>query len=62
MAITSPPATGSAPPDRPVPWPRATNGTPAFAQSRTIACTSAADEGNATAAGVSRRWGSASHS
>ena len=27
--MTMPPATGSAPPDRPVPWPRATNGTPA---------------------------------
>ncbi len=38
--MTRPPATGSAPPDRPVPWPRATNGTPARAHSRTIACTS----------------------
>ena len=27
-AITMPPSTGSAPPDRPVPWPRGTNGTP----------------------------------
>ena len=26
--MTTPPGTGSAPPERPVPWPRATNGTP----------------------------------
>ena len=44
-AMTHAAGTGSAPPDRPVPWPRATNGTPRVVQSRTIACTSAADAG-----------------
>ena len=35
--ITTPSATGSAPPERPVPAPRATNGTPCSWQSRTTA-------------------------
>ena len=43
--MTTPPGTGSAPPESPVPWPRATNGTPSRAQTRTTACTSAADAG-----------------
>src|SRR5437899_2191702 len=39
--MTMPPATGNAPPDSPVPWPRATNGTPSRAHALTTACTSA---------------------
>ena len=44
-AMTMPPATGRAPPESPVPWPRATNGTALRGQSRTTAWTSAADDG-----------------
>ena len=43
--MTTPSATGSAPPERPVPAPRATNGTWCSWQSRTTACTSAAERG-----------------
>ena len=43
--MTIPSATGSAPPERPVPAPRATNGTPSRAQSRTTACTSSVEPG-----------------
>jgi hypothetical protein len=53
--ITIPSATGSAPPERPVPAPRATNGICASLQIRTTACTSSASAGKATRAGVTRR-------
>ena len=43
--ITMPSATGSAPPESPVPAPRATKGTPSRAQMRTTACTSAVEPG-----------------
>ena len=39
VTISTPSACGSAPPDSPVPEPRATNGTPASAQARTVAAT-----------------------
>ena len=39
--MTIPSATGSAPPESPVPAPRATNGIAASLQMRTTACTSA---------------------
>ena len=43
--MTIPSATGSAPPESPVPAPRATNGMPASLQMRTTACTSAGRRG-----------------
>ena len=46
-----PSSTGSAPPDRPEPAPRATHGTPACAQARTHAWTSAAEPGSTAARG-----------
>ena len=60
--ITIPSATGSAPPESPVPAPRATNGIAASLQMRTTACTSAVVAGNATSAGITRRPVSPSHS
>ena len=53
---------GSAPPDSPVPLPRATNGTPACAHAATIAATSAAEPGSTTSAGTQRCAVSPSHS
>jgi hypothetical protein len=53
-AITIPPATGSEPPERLVPLPRATNGSRSSLQKRTNAMTSSAVWGIATAAG--RLW------
>jgi hypothetical protein len=50
--ITIPSATGVAPPDRPDPAPRATQGTPARWQARTTAWTSSVDPGSTTADGV----------
>ena len=44
-------STGLAPPERPVPAPRGTKGTPWRAQQRTIAATSAVVSGKATASG-----------
>jgi hypothetical protein len=52
--ITMPSSTGSAPPDRPVPEPRATHGTSASWQARSTACTSGAEPGSTTARGVTR--------
>ena len=60
--ITTPSATGSAPPDRPVPAPRATNGTPCSWQSRTTAATCSAVSGRTTSSGIARQPVSASHS
>ena len=42
VTISAPTEIGIAPPDRPVPEPRATNGTPASRQARTHFCTSSA--------------------
>ena len=53
--MTTPSATGSAPPERPVPAPRATNGTSAPAQVRTTAATCSVVSGSTTAAGETRR-------
>src|SRR6266511_1172618 len=52
--MTIPSATGSAPPERPVPAPRATNGIRSALQSRTTACTSSTLPGSATSAGTTR--------
>ena len=60
--ITIPSATGSAPPESPVPAPRATNGIRSSLQSRTTACTSSALPGSATSAGTTRRPVRPSHS
>src|SRR5213079_1682334 len=48
-------ASASAPPDRPVPAPRGTNGTPSAASSRTTATTSSRLPGSTTTPGT-RRW------
>ena len=53
-AMTMPSTCGTAPPDRLVPLPRATNGTPASAQRRTTAMTSSAVSGRTTARGRAR--------
>ena len=50
--ITIPSATGKAPPESPVPAPRATNGMPSRAQIRTTPCTSAVDAGRTTSSGM----------
>src|SRR5712692_6232794 len=60
--MTIPPATGSAPPERPVPAPRATNGIRSSLQSRTTARTSSTLPGSATSAGTTRRPVRPSHS
>ena len=60
--ITTPSATGSAPPERPVPAPRATNGIPCSLQARTTAWTCSVDSTRQTAAGTTRRPVSPSHS
>ncbi len=49
-----PSSTGSAPPESPVPEPRATHGTSAAWQARSTACTSCAEPGSTTARGVTR--------
>ena len=54
VTINTPSAWGSAPPDRPVPDPRATYGTPCSAQARTIAASWLASSGTTTRAGVTR--------
>ena len=59
----STPSTGaSAPPDRPVPDPRATNGTPAAAHARTTPATCSAVSGSTTRPGMLRWEVSPSHS
>ena len=60
--ITIPSATGSAPPERPVPAPRATNGIPCSSHEPTAACTSAVDPASTTSAGTTRWPVSPSHS
>ena len=60
--MTIPSATGSAPPDRPVPAPRATNGIRSRAQTRTTAATSSVLAGSTTSAGTTRKPVSPSHS
>ena len=62
ITTSTPLSCGSAPPDRPVPLPRATNGTPARAHSATTAATSAAEPGSTTNAGTHRCEVSPSHS
>ncbi len=52
----------TAPPDSPVPAPRARNGAPRFAHSTTTAATSAVPAGKTTARGSARRIVEASHS
>jgi hypothetical protein len=60
--ISTPSSTGSAPPDRPEPAPRATNGTPARAHAATTAATSSALPGRTAAAGIAWYWSSPSDS
>ena len=62
MTISTPSSRGSAPPDSPVPLPRATNGTPAAAHAATTEATSAAVPGSTTRAGTDRCEVSPSHS
>src|SRR5215472_3962626 len=62
VTISTPSARGRAPPDRPVPLPRATNATPRAAQAATTAATWAADWGSTTKPGVLRCAVSPSHS
>ena len=57
-----PSATGSAPPDRPVPAPRATNGMCSRAQTATTADTSSVLTGSTTSAGMTRYPVRPSHS
>ena len=60
--IRIPSAIGSAPPERPEPAPRATNGTSAAAHARTTAWTSSALPGSTAAAGTPLYWSSPSDS
>ena len=60
--MTTPPAIGVAPPESPVPAPRATNGTPSRWHARTTACTCAVEDGSATSSGTARWPVSPSHS
>src|ERR671921_1221194 len=58
----TPSALGSAPPDRPVPEPRATKGTPASEQSRTVSTTCCRLSASTTIAGVTLKFANPSHS
>ena len=60
--IRTPSSTGSAPPERPEPAPRATHGTPTRAHAATTRCTSSAVPGSAAAAGTARYCSSPSDS
>ncbi len=62
ITMSTPSWRGSAPPDSPVPLPRATNGTLARAHSATIAAVSAAEPGRTTRAGTLRCAVRPSHS
>ncbi len=53
---------GSAPPDRPVPAPRATTGTPFAWQIRRTAATCSSESGSTTSSGVARYAVRPSHS
>jgi hypothetical protein len=61
-STTTPPSSATAPPERPVPAPLATKGTPASRQARTTAETSLVRRGNTTALGREPCRVSASHS
>ena len=62
MTISTPSGRGSAPPDRPVPEPRATNGTPAAWHSPTTCRTSSALPGSTAAPGRERSFANPSDS
>ena len=62
ITISTPSERGSAPPDSPVPLPRATNGTPAAAHARTTEATSADVAGSTASAGTQRCEVRPSHS
>ncbi len=62
ITISTPSWCGSAPPDKPVPLPRATNGTRAAAHAATTAAVSAAVAGSTARAGTDRCEVSPSHS
>ena len=61
-ATTTPPGVGRAPPERPVPEPRGTSGTPAARATRTTSTTSSVEAGSTTRRGRIRPWVSPSHS
>lgn len=54
VTMSTPSGCGSAPPESPVPDPRATNGTPAAAHARTTPATCCAVCGSTTTAGTAR--------
>ena len=54
MTMSTPSGCGRAPAESPVPWPRATNGTPSWWQSRTTPCTCPAVSGSTAARGRER--------
>ncbi len=62
VTISTPSVRPSAPPDSPVPLPRATNGTPAPAHTRTTAATCSAVRGRTTSPGTARCEVRPSHS
>ncbi len=62
VTMSTPSVRGRAPPDSPVPDPRATNGTRARAHSVTIAATCSAVSGSTTRPGAARCEVSPSHS
>ena len=60
--MSTPSDTGRAPPERPVPDPRATNGTPAWWQILTAPWACSAVSGSTTTLGMTRKLASPSHS
>jgi len=62
ITMRTPSSRGSAPPESPVPLPRATNGTPAAAHEATTAAVSSAVPGSTASAGTDRCEVSPSHS
>jgi hypothetical protein len=60
--MSTPSDTGRAPPDRPVPDPRATNGTPASEHARTVPRAWSAVSGSTTTLGMTRKLARPSHS
>ena len=62
QADKDPPSTGTAPPESPLPEPRATQGTPASQHARTTAWTSSVRAGRTAARGRAWYWSSASDS
>ena len=61
-SITTPPPCATAPPERPVPAPRGTKGTPNSRQARTTRQTSSRERGSTTAVGCERCSVRPSHS